>query len=32
MTKIVKIEEVKIMSSNRLDEFQRNFRQKCNLQ
>ena len=31
LTKIVKIKEVKIMSSERLDEFQLNFREEWNL-
>ena len=29
--KIVKIEEKKFISSDRLDEFQWNFREKCNI-
>ena len=31
LTKIVKTKELKIMSSERLDEFQLNFREKWNL-
>ena len=31
LRKIAKIKEVKIKSSEKLDEFQQNFQEKCNL-